>query len=253
MHKLSRAGGAAVWTEAMSQQYSEEIRICIKETKSYDGQLMDVAPVHSSPVVSTIELYEEDSVSAVFNHSEGKTAVLNFASYKEPGGGFIYGSMAQEEALCHKSFLYNVLKEYDTSYYKWNRGQLCKGLYTDRALYTPSVLFFESDNKIECDVITCAAPNYSVGRIYGTVSKEENSKALKQRIEFVLKIASLNHVETLILGAYGCGVFQQDPNEVANLFLELLDQYKFKNVIFAIPNSSSDNYKAFHQKLSTLK
>ena len=67
----------------------------------------------------TAMIVAEDSVEAIMNYSQGKTAVLNFASYKEPGGGFMAGSQAQEESFCHESFLYNVLRQFQY-YYDWN-------------------------------------------------------------------------------------------------------------------------------------
>ena len=105
------------------------------------------------------------------------------------------------------------------------------------------------DEDVFCDVITCAAPNKTAAKKYCNVSDEENSKVLKERIEFVLKIAQDNGVDNLILGAYGCGVFGQDPLEVAKIFKEfLLGKYKcFNKVIFAIPNKLEMNYRCFQR------
>ena len=185
-----------------------------------------------------------DSVAAIKKFvGEGKTAVLNFASYKNPGGGFMNGMMSQEEALCHESFLYNVLEVLYPQYYHWNNQHLNRGLYLNRALYTPDVRFGE----IFCDVITCAAPNWGPARRYGTATPEENSEILESRIRFVLEIARHMRVDTLILGAYGCGVFKQDATEVARIFKELLKEeyHNFNKVVFAIPVGRDGNLQKF--------
>ena len=56
------------------------------------------------------------------------------------------------------------------------------------------------------------------------------------------------YTETLILGAYGCGVFGQDPRQVANIFKLYLKNINcsFERVIFAIPESPNNkNLKEF--------
>ena len=65
-----------------------------------------------------------------------------------------------------------------------------------------------------------------------------------------MKIAAENKVDTLILGAFGCGVFKQDPEQVALIFDEFLStdfENVFETVIFAIPDRNSKNYKAFER------
>ena len=94
-----------------------------------------------------IEVVDMDSVSAIFQYAENNTAVLNFASYKNPGGMFVNGSKAQEECLCHESFLYNVLKE-NQNYYNWNNQHKNRALYLNRALYSPNIKFFHEDKEL---------------------------------------------------------------------------------------------------------
>ena len=76
------------------------------------------------------------------------------------------------------------------------------------------------------------------------VSDQENFVVLRTRIKFVLNIAQDNKVETLILGAFGCGVFGQNAEEVAKIFMEeLIAGTTIKQVIFAIPKG--ENYDKF--------
>ena len=172
--------------------------------------------------------------------------VLNFASFKYPGGGFINGSKAQEECLCHESFLYNVLSEFDKTFYEENRNSKSNSLYTNRAFYSPNIRFFKDDRSCLADVLTCAAPNCSSNNI----SKSDNSIALNKRVEFVLNIASNKNVDTLILGAWGCGVFGQDPSEVAKQFIDELENHKdIENIIFAIIDKESNNYRDFEKAI----
>ena len=256
VNKEKRAIIAREHTQEMEYYYGEEIKDCIEESKIYnDGFEIN----HKTYIREHTEfiLEDTDSVSAILKHATEfddenlyNTAVLNFASYKNPGGQFLNGSKAQEESLCHESYLYNVLKEFD-DYYDWNNKHKNKALYLNRAIYSPNVRF-ERDKKYRfCDVLTCAFPNKTASQKYCNVSDEENSKVLRDRMDFILKIAKDNLVENLILGAGGCGVFGQNPYEVAQIFKELLTtKYKcFDKVIFAIPDKKGENYIAFKEVL----
>ena len=245
-NKEERAKLAQNHTKEMEDLYKDEIEDCIDETLAYNANSKFIEKRLNNKQIIIVD--EIDSVGAVFKYVNINeiTAVLNFASYNNPGGNFINGSKAQEECLCHESYLYNVLKGC-MGYYKINHKNKNKCLYMDRALYSPNVRFTKEYKDVFCDVITCAAPNKTAAQKYSNVSDEENSKVLKERIEFVLKIAQDNGVDNLILGAYGCGVFGQDPLEVAKIFKEFLSgKYKrFNKVIFAIPNRLEMNYRCF--------
>jgi len=234
-------------TETMDKLYSEQIKISVSNTHIYGIKFNRENVDGKKAEFSLEQSYTQDSV--IRNAEKGKVAVLNFASYRHPGGGFINGAMAQEEAICHDSFLYNVIREFD-EYYEWNEANYNMGLYKNRALYSPDVYFFSKDgcNFVTADVITCAAPNRSVIFKAKRFTEDENEKALKDRIRFIRDICDTEKVDTLISGAFGCGVFAQKPEMVARYFVELFKDTTVKNVIFAVPPDR--NYDAFQKELS---
>jgi uncharacterized protein (TIGR02452 family) len=204
------------------------------------------------------ELEETDTVSSIFTHAKENCVALNFASYKNPGGKFLEGSRAQEECLCHESNLYNVLRAFDGTYYEGNRRDLNGSLYRDRLLYSPEILFERHDekernkvNRVFANVITCAAPNRAAAMKYGKKTEEENEDALRSRIQLILRTADKMGNNTLIAGAYGCGVFGQDAYTVARIFLEEASTpcfYNLRKIVFAIHTmneESKKNYEAF--------
>lgn len=234
-------------TTEMDQQFKNETKQSVETACIHD---MVQPCLNADSTEMEISVCDVDSVSAIFQFQEEKTAVLNFASYKEPGGKFIDGSIAQEECLCHASNLYNVLVQFTDSYYKWNNEKLCRALYVNRALYTSDIVFESNDGKQTiCDVINCAAPNKSAAQKYCNVLNKENADALESRIQFLLSVAEEHHVKTLILGAFGCGVFGQNPREVALTFKKAIqsEPWSFERVIFAIPNGKNQNFAAFTQ------
>ena len=193
-----------------------------------------------------IEVIDSTTENAIFKFKNGTIpCVLNFASFTRPGGGFIKGSFAQEEALCHVSNLYNVLlafkDHYDNNYKKISFNS---GLYDNWAIYSPTIYFKVVEFEAYANIITCAAPNYTVYK-----EKSDNDilydEVLRSRIKYVLDIARDNEQKILILGAFGCGVFGNDPYKVATMFKSLLRNYKFEKVIFAIPHTNNGNYEAF--------
>lgn len=245
-NKTRRAETAVKHTAEMASLYENEIRFCIKNSMIYSpGSIF--ARVGTRPIAAPEIVFENvDSVSAVFRHAgEGNVAVLNFASYKNPGGRFIDGSIAQEEALCHESFLYNVLSKFN-SFYDWNNKNVNRGLYLDRAIFSPGVLFVRNDHEAFCDVITCASPNKIPAVRYHLFTNEENSEVLRERIQFIKKIAEDNMIDTLILGAFGCGVFMQDPDEVASVFGNVFSESTVKKIVFAVPGENK-NTKVFRK------
>ena len=246
--KQELAKKAQEHTALMAENHAEEISKAVDSTVLYKAA--SIPHVDFPEVSGEQSVILSDSVSALFmpELAGKKVCILNFASYKNPGGMFINGSSAQEESLCHESFLYNVLKEYDTArrpYYDENRSHLNKGMYQDRALYTPNVRFFHeglnNDERL-ADVLTCAAPNYSVALRYGNFSEEENYEALSRRIGFVKTILAIQKPDVAILGAWGCGVFRQNPKEVASLWHQD-GGVPIARAIHAIPDEAT--YNAF--------
>ena len=250
--KQERKAKAIAHDKEMSTKYSQEIKTSIDNTLIYQtNQIGIVCQTKSGKQEFSINKWKDfsedtkyhvvqkDSVSALlFPQLQGKICVLNFASFKNPGGMFLNGSSAQEESLCHESFLYNVLKEFP-NFYNFNKSHLNKGMYLDRALYSPDIIFSRNKQIKLVDVLTCAAPNYSVALKYNNFTKEDNQKALESRINFVKSILEANHVDVAILGAWGCGVFKQDPANVANLWKQ--NGVPVKTTVFAIPDKPTFN------------
>ncbi|MFC9298913.1 TIGR02452 family protein [Streptomyces sp. NPDC057011] len=155
-----------------------------------------------------------------------RVAVLNFASARNPGGGYVRGAKAQEEALCRASALYETLLE-APEYYEVHRAERST-FYTDRVIHSPGVPVFRDDRGELLEVpfragfLTSPAPNA------GTIRRQEPERvaeipaALARRAELVLEVAALGGYERLVLGAWGCGVFRNDPAQVAEAFRALL-------------------------------
>lgn len=245
---------AVAMTNNIDAHYKGLVRHSIDNSRIYSpsdaDRLSENEKRHDKNTLITVD--NVTTVDAILKYGTGNTAVLNFASYKDPGGMFLQGSMAQEEALCHESILYNVLREFP-EYYETNRKRLNKGLYLDRAIYSKDIAFriIRDTSLYEkyANVITCAAPNKGTAQKYQNVSDGECNRCMMDRINFILNIALENGQESLILGAYGCGVFGNDAEDVAMMFRKALDTtfYNcFGYVIFAVPGNISDyNYQAF--------
>lgn len=238
---------AAAHIKEMENRFGEKIRYSIENSVIYGGsgkapQKSGNADISGAPEMLVLNI---DSTAAVLQYPGA--ALLNFASYRHAGGGFVTGAWAQEEAICHDSTLYNVLCQFE-SFYAENEQKLNRSLYTDRAIFSPKIVFERGGKSAECSVITCAAPNFGAARNRG-VTERENETALKQRVDFVISIAEENGCDTVVLGAWGCGVFGQDPMLVARLFKERLAASTLKRAVFAIPGNNN-NYTSFKEIFS---
>lgn len=202
-----------------------------------------------------------DTITAAIEaHRENpneRIAVLNFASFKNPGGGFMRNAIAQEESLCYCTNLYPALAAHNKDWYEPHLKCLHKGMYENQSLLSHGVTVLASEpgkllpteEQFKIDVLTCAAPNWSSALEYGTLTDEELKAATRDRIKYVMRIFSTYGYDNVIVGAYGCGVFKNDLTVVVQAFLKAMGMYKLKHVTFAVPDSKSAQYKIFHREL----
>lgn len=211
-----------------------------------------------------IEIWKSDSISAVIKaHSENtsyKICVLNMASNKRPGGGVKNGAKAQEEDLFRCSTLPLAIPQ---NLYPLSEGEF---IYTNE-VYVFKNAQYENITPIKVDVVSMPAVNLNYGKYNKTtdeyddkiIEKPSNyAKTMLKKIHAILSVAEQNKCDTIILGAWGCGVFKNDPVDVAHFFKSTLDSgnYKncFKKIIFPIfndKNSRGDNYAVFNKILSS--
>jgi uncharacterized protein (TIGR02452 family) len=165
---------------------------------------------------------------------------LNFANGILPGGGFLSGARAQEEVLCRSSALYQTLVN-DRLYEEHRKRERSDS--TDWAIYSPDVPVFRKDDGTEIEYpwllsfITCAAP-YAPA-----IGQPEAGDLLQKRIHRVLSIAKAFGYSVLVLGAWGCGAFANDPYRTANDFRQALENEfsgAFSDIVFAITDWSPE-------------
>lgn len=261
--------------------------LAILQNGSYqtsDGRMISVADALASSCENTM-LYQPEDYSALLANVESRpqataTSInvsnrttlaaarslvehfpsigcLNFASAKNPGGGFLGGSQAQEESLARASGLYAALQT-QPAYYEYHR-RLRTALYSDRVIFSPSVPVFRDDNDRLIDAfwqtafLTAAAPN--AGAVQQNEPQQRNRVAptLEQRARMVLAVAATHGCAALILGAWGCGVFRNDPTMVAAIFARILVEppfaQRFEHIEFAVLDNSADQntFRAFQK------
>ena len=205
------------------------------------------------------------SFEAAAQYIGKRTAVLNFASATNPGGGVEKGASAQEECLCRVSTLYPCLADQKmrASFYTPHRKN-GNALHNDDIIYTPNVLVIKDDDHnllsepFSVDIISCAAPNlrerpsnqYNTGdTIKVQISDDELLALHEKRARKIFSSAIANGVEILILGAFGCGAFQNDPHIVAQAYKNILPDFVhyFHTIEFAIFCNAKniENYQVF--------
>ena len=187
---------------------------------------------------------------------------LNFASAKNPGGGFLGGSQAQEESLARSSGLYLCLLS-ASEMYEYNRS-LASCLYSDYMIYSPHVPVFRDDAGMLLEepyfVSFLSVPAVNAGAVRRNEPQDRAriQPTMQARTAKLLWVAAQHQHRTLVLGAWGCGVFGNDPGMVAELFAgELrgtgLYADRFAQIIFAIYDRSADQEtrNAFVQRFGT--
>jgi len=198
----------------------------------------DPLPLPGRPGRCAVSVTGESTLAAA-GRLGGDVAALVFASARKPGGGFLNGAQAQEESVARSSALYPCLLA-APEFYDFHRAR--PGLdYSDRIVYSPRVPVFRDDRgallkaAYPVTLLTAAAPNRAA------ILREQPALAagigatLHRRAARILAVAAANGHRRLVLGAWGCGVFGNEPAEVAAAFtMALREVPHFDEVVFAI-------------------
>lgn len=199
-----------------------------------------------------ITVTTEDSFSAACRYDNA--FVMNFANAHNAGGGFMLGANAQEEALCRCSTLYSSINSKTAKeMYRYNNTHI-SSVESDYMLYSPGVCVFRGsrcellEKPFDVAVITVPAPNKRGAALF--VSADKIKETMTRRIRYLLAIAAEHGHKNIVLGAWGCGAFGNDPKKVSGYFRTVLVDEgwgcMFDEVCFAIYGTTDGkNYKAF--------
>ncbi|WP_051338580.1 TIGR02452 family protein [Streptomyces flavidovirens] len=220
--EIVRAGRYAA-PDGRGVPIGEEVAAALAGTRLYGPDPVAVTP--DTDRTTTFEVTDESSLAAarrLTGAGTGPVAVLNFASARNPGGGYLNGAQAQEEALCRGSALYATLLRVP-EFYAHHRADRSP-FYTDRVIYSPRVPVFRDDRgallatPYTVGFLTSPAPNAGVIRSREPEEAHRIPAALASRAGRVLETAAACGYRRLVLGAWGCGVFMNDPAAVAGAF-----------------------------------
>jgi len=230
-----------------------ELDVLRDEAAAAAAALADRAP--------QIEVTGETTLAAAYRHvvreAAGATVCLNFASAKNPGGGFLKGSQAQEESLARSSGLYPCIAQMEDMY-RYNRN-LPTCLYSDYMIYSPDVPVFKNDRgerlaqSYAVSFLTAPAVNAGVVRERQPELEARIHAVMLERIRKLLAVIWQQGADSLVLGAYGCGVFRNRPADVAGYFRQVLHDERFgvlfRQIVFAVYDKSPQQatLRAFEQ------
>ena len=246
-----------------------------KHTRIYwedDYPEFDSSKVCATEITVTGDRSYQAAMRLAAENKGCKIAVMNFANAFHPGGGVTMGASAQEECLCRTSTLYPLLDReiLKRTYYEHHR-KLKTPKATDALVYTEDVVICKTDEDlpkrlpreqwVKVDVITVAAPDLrNMSNRYAPLvdggaymNKAELFGYHVKRAIHVLTCAAAKEADILVLGAFGCGAFQNDPEVVARAYKVAIGEFPkvFKKIEFAVYCSPKDrkNYETFSRVL----
>lgn len=242
------------------------VRDCLDATRLFSPTELkrlrnDVLANSAAGFQTTLEVVNETTLAGVARllaDSPGPVAALNFASAKNPGGGFLNGSQAQEESLARSSALHaSLVRAWE--FYERHRASSSL-LYSDAMILSPGCPVFRDDEgglldlPYEVGFITSAAPNAGAAATNRPDELPAIPDVFRRRSEYVLAVAAAHGYDRLVLGAWGCGVFRNAPTVVADAFachLQGVWAGRFERVVFSVldMSASQETFEAFRSAL----
>lgn len=242
-------------------EIGEKLHAAIEGTVLYKDGNVDLPAISQSAAIIEVANRKVSTTAPRFLEAgKNHIAVLNFANARNQGGGYLHGATAQEEDLCRASGLYPCLLRKPMFYNANILGQ--NSLYTDGIIYSPAVPFFRDEHNaflpepFELSIITSPAPNLSEWGLAEYPATYLTTDLIRETLitrgRKILRVAAMHGHRNLILGAWGCGAFANDPEMVATVFRDLIKEIPvFEHIVFAVydKGNPANLFKTFHEIL----
>ncbi|KAI1936035.1 hypothetical protein LOZ66_004953 [Ophidiomyces ophidiicola] len=179
-----------------------------------------------------ISIHTVDTITAALrlqmNSPKATVGVLNMASPLRPGGGVLNGATSQEEFLCVRTTLYPSLHE---SFYR---------LPELGGVWTPDVLIFrdgtsEGNNLVKGErkyigVVSSAMLRFPEVEEHGSCySNSSEGEMAEKKMRAVMRIFQAKNIDSVVLGAWGCGAYGNPVKEIAKAWKKVLQNDWGKN------------------------
>jgi uncharacterized protein (TIGR02452 family) len=248
--KLTRRQLANIVLE--NQSYYDEIQKKYNNLSLLKSYIYIPNKLYNGENITNVQVWNIDTLECaeiLIKRELLNPLILNMASHKRPGGGYKDGSSAQEESLFHRTTYAlsldcsNTIPEY--------RSQVLRKAY---AYYSPNVLVIRDSQYYLMDYENCFITSFvaiagiplQTGEILTSIQRE----LMIQKIRLICQVAISEKHDSLVLGALGCGVFHNNPYQIANMFKQIIQtEYHniFKMIVFAV---LPPNYEVFNKVLS---
>lgn len=233
-----RRAEAAKHIALMKGAFGAEIEACVASAEiCEDGDALSLELPEPSAEATDTRVTTDFAPAAAYAGT-GRVAVVDPASFTRPGGSYEDGAFGPEQILCSESALYPVLCGMRKAYYEGNRGYSSGQLFTSRALYLTDVPFVRNGNIRKIDMIAVAEPNRARA-LENHRSERECDECLAERIRTALNLAAAHGVDTLVVGAYGCGP-QGAPAQLSiDAFKAWIGEHPgaIAHIVFAVPRA----------------
>lgn len=253
--------GSYINSSGIKVDVSNPQQYAVKQTKLFTPEELEelTENIPALQFETDFEVINETTLDAarrLVYEGESDPLSLNFASAKNPGGGFLGGALAQEECIARASGLYPCLLQ-APDYYNYHRNKNTTLLYSDQMIYSPKVPVIKDEDGNLLDDVVCTSVITSAAVNAGAIATNERSslgkiiQAMETRIDKLLGLCLRNKHEVLILGAWGCGVFRNEPEDISRLFEEALNgKYKgqFRRVVFAVKTNKEAVIEPFRRR-----
>jgi len=239
----------------------ELLHTAVANTRLYTPEELEQLPTRNkrNAMATTFEATHETSLAAVKRMVQKGHPVmcLNFASATKPGGGFDNEIVSQEESLVCASALYPCQLKAQ-GFYQYHKKQHTS-LYSDHMIYSPDVPFFRNDEgdlidqPFKASILTAAAVNATLVHKLELQNIALIEHDMRIRIRKMLTLCAVQGYEHLVLGAWGCGTFGNDPEMIAELFREkLTDHFAgcFRHIVFAIKTDDDRIFQPFNTRFN---
>ena len=255
--KNSRHNDELSYVYADTQKYFEQKPVLTAPSRPYDIRTLDIKPLATTPESRPCQVVVEnsDTLNLTLNlkNNNLNPLVLNMASDYCPGGGVAKGARAQEEDIFRRTNYFQVLPRSQYPLESW------------KVIYSPLVHICKNDqykmlkpatdSGNPCVPISCIAvaalrhPKIRYENRFERYYNPQDKEIMEKKIEAIFQIGLANGHDSLVLGALGCGVFQNPIHDVVDIYRRMIEKYRtsFKVIAFGVlVCKATDQQKLLH-------